>query len=174
MRCNIPCCVWTDSMKRRWVIVCISSVALIGAGILVRTERKNRQLAKRAMAYRNSGRARGCQVAIRLSCVVLLRGGSFQRLRRGRALVPQSRRAGKSQWPSRHRLPCISKVKEFRRTGPRAHAGAEELRNKATLRPSTALASSIAEDKECRRTIPRLCAGIANLPINVIRRPNTP
>lgn len=39
-------------MKRRWVILSISCLALIGAGILVRTERKNRQLAKRAVAYR--------------------------------------------------------------------------------------------------------------------------
>lgn len=39
-------------MKRRWVIVALTGVVLIGAGILVRTERKNRQLAKRAAAYR--------------------------------------------------------------------------------------------------------------------------
>jgi uncharacterized protein len=39
-------------MKLRWVIVAIASMALIGAGILVRTERKNRQLANRAAAYR--------------------------------------------------------------------------------------------------------------------------
>lgn len=29
-------------MKRRWVVVAITTIALIGAGILVRTERKNR------------------------------------------------------------------------------------------------------------------------------------
>jgi len=39
-------------MKRRWVIVTIASVALIGAGILVRKERNNRRLAKWAAAYR--------------------------------------------------------------------------------------------------------------------------
>jgi TPR repeat protein len=39
-------------MKRRWVIVGLTRMALIGAGILIRTERKNRQLAKRAAAYR--------------------------------------------------------------------------------------------------------------------------
>jgi hypothetical protein len=39
-------------MKRRWVIVTITIMALIGAGILVRTERKNRQLAKDATAFR--------------------------------------------------------------------------------------------------------------------------
>ncbi len=39
-------------MKRRWVIVTITSMALIGAGILGRTERKNRQLAKWATAHR--------------------------------------------------------------------------------------------------------------------------
>ena len=39
-------------MKRRWVIVGISSVALICASILVRSVRKNRQLAKRAAMYR--------------------------------------------------------------------------------------------------------------------------
>jgi hypothetical protein len=39
-------------MKRRWVIVAITSMALIGAGTLVRTERKNRQLAKWAAVYR--------------------------------------------------------------------------------------------------------------------------
>ena len=39
-------------MKRRWVIVAITSMALIGAGILVRTERRNRQLAKQAAACR--------------------------------------------------------------------------------------------------------------------------
>jgi TPR repeat protein len=39
-------------MKRRWVIVVLTSLFLIGAGILVRTERNHRQLAKRAAAYR--------------------------------------------------------------------------------------------------------------------------
>jgi Sel1 repeat-containing protein len=39
-------------MKRRWVIVAITSIALIGAGIVVRTERKNRQLAKDATTCR--------------------------------------------------------------------------------------------------------------------------
>jgi Sel1 repeat len=39
-------------MKRRWVIVAITSMALIGAGIFVRTERKNLQLAKDATACR--------------------------------------------------------------------------------------------------------------------------
>ena len=39
-------------MKRRWVIVAITSVALILAGIIVRTVRNHRQLAKRAAAYR--------------------------------------------------------------------------------------------------------------------------
>ena len=39
-------------MKRRWVIVTITSLALIGAGIFVRTERKNRQLAKDATTCR--------------------------------------------------------------------------------------------------------------------------
>ena len=39
-------------MKRRWVIVAISSIALIGAGVLVRTERNHRRWAKRAAAYR--------------------------------------------------------------------------------------------------------------------------
>lgn len=39
-------------MERRWAIVALTSMFLIGAGILLRTERKNRQLAKRAAAYR--------------------------------------------------------------------------------------------------------------------------
>lgn len=52
VRTQNPANVWRCSMKRRWVIVTITSIALIGAGILVRTERKNRQLAKRAAAYR--------------------------------------------------------------------------------------------------------------------------
>ena len=39
-------------MKRRWVIVAITSMALMGAGILARTDDKNRQLAKQAAAYR--------------------------------------------------------------------------------------------------------------------------
>ena len=38
-------------MKRRWVIVAISSIVLIGAGTLVQTARKNRQLAKDATAF---------------------------------------------------------------------------------------------------------------------------
>lgn len=37
-------------MKCRWVIVAVTSVALICAGVIVRTQRKNRQLAKRAAA----------------------------------------------------------------------------------------------------------------------------
>ena len=39
-------------MKRRWVIVGIASIALIGVSIVGRTEHKNRQLAKRAATYR--------------------------------------------------------------------------------------------------------------------------
>src|ERR1700723_2570184 len=46
-----PVLVWRCSMKRRWVIV-ITSMALICAGILVRTVHKNRQLARWAAAYR--------------------------------------------------------------------------------------------------------------------------
>ncbi len=40
-------------MKRRWAIVPITSMALIDVGILVRAERKNRQLAKWAAVYRS-------------------------------------------------------------------------------------------------------------------------
>ena len=39
-------------MNQRWVIVGLTCVALIGAGIIVRTERKNHQLGKRATEYR--------------------------------------------------------------------------------------------------------------------------
>jgi hypothetical protein len=39
-------------MKRRRVIVAVTSMALICAGVIVRTQRKSRQLAKRAVAYR--------------------------------------------------------------------------------------------------------------------------
>jgi len=39
-------------MKRRWVIVAITSMVLIGAGILVRTGRNNRRFAKWAAEYR--------------------------------------------------------------------------------------------------------------------------
>lgn len=39
-------------MKRRWLIAAVTSMALICAGVIVRTQRKNRQLAKRAAAYR--------------------------------------------------------------------------------------------------------------------------
>ena len=44
-------------MKRRWVIVTITSMALIGAGVLVRTERKDRQLAKDTDSLPNPCRA---------------------------------------------------------------------------------------------------------------------
>jgi Sel1 repeat-containing protein len=39
-------------MKRRWVAVCIACIALISAGIVVRTLRSNRRLAKWAAVYR--------------------------------------------------------------------------------------------------------------------------
>ena len=39
-------------MKRRWVIVAIVSMALIGAGILVRAERNHRRWAKWAAVCR--------------------------------------------------------------------------------------------------------------------------
>jgi TPR repeat protein len=39
-------------MKRRWVIVAITSMALSGVGTLVRTARENRQLAKDAADFR--------------------------------------------------------------------------------------------------------------------------
>lgn len=40
------------SMKRRWVIVGIACMALICAGLMVRTQRNNRTLAKWAAVYR--------------------------------------------------------------------------------------------------------------------------
>src|SRR6266496_3661053 len=46
-----PVRAWRCSMKRRWVIVAITSMALIGAGVLVRTERNNRRLTKLAVTY---------------------------------------------------------------------------------------------------------------------------
>jgi TPR repeat protein len=42
-----------SSMKRRWMIVVITSMALIGAGILVRTESNHRRWAKWAAVYRS-------------------------------------------------------------------------------------------------------------------------
>ena len=39
-------------MKRRWVIVILTCIALVSAGLIVRAERKNRRLAKKAAAYR--------------------------------------------------------------------------------------------------------------------------
>src|SRR5580700_4524385 len=47
-----PLSVWRYSMKRRWVIAGTTCMALICTGIVVRTERKNRQLAKWAAVYR--------------------------------------------------------------------------------------------------------------------------
>src|SRR5690349_10104118 len=48
--CSLP--LWRCLMRRRWVIVGITSIVLVGAGTLVHTERKNRQLAKHAAAVR--------------------------------------------------------------------------------------------------------------------------
>ena len=39
-------------MRKRWLIAAMTSLALIGAGVLVRVDHKNRQLAKRAAEYR--------------------------------------------------------------------------------------------------------------------------
>jgi uncharacterized protein len=39
-------------MKRRWVIVVLTCVALISVGLILRGEQKNRRLAKQAAAYR--------------------------------------------------------------------------------------------------------------------------
>jgi hypothetical protein len=57
-------------MKRRWVIVAITSMALIGAGILVRTDRKNRQLAKQAAAYRIRSEQGDAESQFKLGSVV--------------------------------------------------------------------------------------------------------
>lgn len=38
-------------MKRRWLVLTVTSMALICPGIIVRIQSKNRQLAKRAAAY---------------------------------------------------------------------------------------------------------------------------
>jgi TPR repeat protein len=45
--------VWRCWTKRRWVIVAITSMALIAAGILVRIERNHRRWAKSAAVYRS-------------------------------------------------------------------------------------------------------------------------
>ena len=39
-------------MKRRWVIVVLTCIALVSVGLILRAERKNRRLAKKAAAYR--------------------------------------------------------------------------------------------------------------------------
>src|ERR1700747_2695772 len=71
----------------------------------------------------------------------------MSRLRTGTS-NPPSRETSTPSIPS---LPCITTGKDYRRTIPKGHAGAEKPPNKAMLRLSTLSASSIAVDKECHR-----------------------
>jgi hypothetical protein len=160
-------------MKRRWLIVALAVVGLIGAGILVRTERKNRQLAKRAAAYRVRAEQGDAESQWALGAMYYYGKGVPKDYVEAAHWYLKAAEQGNIDG----QVSIASMYfngKGFRRTGPSAHAGAEELRNKATLGLSTALASSIAEVKECRRTMQKRCAGTRNLPIKVIRRPNTP
>jgi|HubBroStandDraft_1064217.scaffolds.fasta_scaffold120243_2 hypothetical protein len=52
VRAQDPANVWRCSKKRRWMIVAVTSMALIGAGILVRTERSHRRWVRWAAVYR--------------------------------------------------------------------------------------------------------------------------
>ena len=124
-------------MKRRWVIMAITSVVLIGAGILVRTERKDRQLAKRAAAYRIRAEQGDAKAQWALGAMYYY-GKEFARIMR-RPRTGTSKRQSREMSPDNApSLQCISMGRAFRRTRPRAHAGAEELRNKGTLKLSTA------------------------------------
>jgi TPR repeat protein len=160
------------SMKRRWAIVGISSMALICAGILVRTERKNRQLAKRAAAYRILAEQGDAKSQLALGGMYYYGKGVPKNYVEAARWYLKSAEQGNVN--AQYSIASMYTVgKDCRRTILRGLAGAEELPNKATLLLSTALASSIAEDKEWHRTMQRLSAGTANLPIKVIRRLNT-
>jgi TPR repeat protein len=150
-------------MKRRWVIVGLTSMALIGAGILIRTERKNRQLAKRAAAYRILAQQGVAKSQFALGAMYYY-GKGLPKDYVEAALWFLKSAEQRNINASSPLLPCITTGKDCRRTIRKGHAGAEELPNKATLLLSTALASSIAEDKECYRTMQRLSAGTVNLP----------
>ena len=161
-------------MKRRWLIVALTSVALIGAGILVRTERKNRQLAKRAAAYRVRAEQGDAKSQWALGAMYYYgKGVPKEYVEAAHWYLKAAEQGNINGQVSIASMYFDGKgVPQDRSESARWCA--EELRNRATLRLSTALASSIAEVKECRRTMQRLCAGTTNLPIKVIRRPNTP
>ncbi len=81
-------------MKRRWVIVAISSIVLIGAGTLVQTARKNRQLAKDATAFRIRAEQGDAEAQFKLGVMYSKREWSAERLCRGFPLVSQISGAG--------------------------------------------------------------------------------
>jgi len=91
-------------MRRRWAILAVSCMALIGAGILVRIDHKKsstREAGGRVPRPRGAGR---CEVSVRTGRDVLLRQGTSQRLCPGCTLVPQICRAGERQRPVLDRL----------------------------------------------------------------------
>ncbi len=130
-------------MKRRWVIVAIISMALIGVGLLVRTVRKNRQLANRAAATASGGSRETRRRSSRWArCITTAREcpRTMSRLCAGTANLPS--RA--TPTPSTPSLTCITTGKDCHWTIQKPHAGAKELPNKATCWLRTLSASSIA------------------------------
>lgn len=56
-------------MRKRWLIAAVTSLALIGAGVLVRIKHKNRQLAKRAAEYRTRAEQGDAKAQLRLGSI---------------------------------------------------------------------------------------------------------
>ena len=95
-------------------------------------------------------------------------------LRRGRPLVPQSRRPGARCAPSSTSASCTTRAKGCRRTTPRPSAGTAKPPTRGTPTPSSTSASCTTAAKGCRRTTPRPSAGTAKPPSRGTRGPVQP
>jgi TPR repeat protein len=158
-------------MKRRWVIVAITSMALIGAGVLIRTERNNRRLSKLAETYDTRARRGDAKAQLTLGWMYYYGKGLPKDYVEAALWYRKSAEQG-TQKPSTLLLTCITRERACLRMIRKPHAGAKELPNRGTLSLRISSASSMAEAKECHRTMQRLSAGIANPPNKIIRRLN--
>jgi TPR repeat protein len=122
-------------MRRRWAILAVSCMALIGAGILVRIDHKNRQLAKRAAAYRVLAEQGDAKSQFALGAMYYYGKGLPKDYVQAARWYLKSAEQGNVN--AQYSIAYMYSVgRDCSRTIRKGHAGAEELQNKVTFRRS--------------------------------------
>ena len=163
-------------MKRRWLNFPITSMALIGAGVLVRTERKNRQLAKDAKSLPNPCPAASTGVLstgwVRFISMEKECQRTLSRPFAGIANPPEQGNA-KGQYSVGYMYRAKGRRKSLRVMRKR-HGGGGKPPNKVTPRLRMVFgALRTSEGKGWHRTSPRLFVGTGSPPNRITPTLNT-